>query len=374
MEYVKLTVSFVKKLSVGTNARYADTETPGLQLRVSSKKISYYFRKRHNYKVYEFCLGEHPAITLEEARQMALKKLAALANYSDIDTQLVRRSPTVKEAIELWLNDQSDVARARAAVKYFIHLSNKKIADLVPDDIESVFYSMAATPYAANNAVKYLKTAITKVYKKLQIPNPVPFLFDGIKKYPTSPRKRVLSEAEAPAIIDVLKSYSQRPKYADQAKAILLMLYSGQRKSRVLGITVEQIDTQNHVWYVPGNDIKRPVELTLNDYAWEIVKKQIALRKTGHLFLWRGAPMKECRKTLAAICRDCNITNLHLHDLRRSLGSWMLSSGATIETVSKVLGHSSIRVTEQVYAHLLGSKGKNATNTAIGAMLQGSVD
>ena len=43
MERVKLTVSFVKKLSVGINVRYADTETPGLQLRVSSKKISYYF-------------------------------------------------------------------------------------------------------------------------------------------------------------------------------------------------------------------------------------------------------------------------------------------------------------------------------------------
>lgn len=373
MEQLKLTVSFVKKLSVGANARYADTETPGLQLRVSSKKISYYFRKRHNYKVYEFALGEHPSITLEEARAMALEKLAALANYSDVNSQIVHQAPTVKEAIELWLQNQSDKARARAAVKYFVHLEHKKIADLVPRDIESVFYSMSKTPYSANNAVRYLKTAIVQTFRKLQTPNPVPFLFDGIKKYDTAPRKRILSEREAPAIIDTLLRYTKSPRHADQANAILFMLYSGQRKSRVLGITTDQIDMERRIWSVPGNNIKRPVELTLNDYAWEIIEKQIAKRKTGHLFLWRGQPMKECRKTLATVCRECGLEDLHLHDLRRSLGSWMLSSGASIETVSKVLGHSSIKVTEQVYAHLLGSKGKEATNTAISAMFKGKV-
>jgi integrase len=221
--------------------------------------------------------------------------------------------------------------------------------------------------------VRYLKTAIVQAYRKLQIPNPVPFLFDGIKKYDTAPRKRILSECEAPLIIDTLLRYTNSPRHADQANAILLMLYSGQRKSRVLGITTDQIDLERHIWSVPGNNIKRPVELMLNDYAWEIIEKQIAKRKTGHLFLWRGKPMKECRKTLAAVCRECKLEDLHLHDLRRSLGSWMLSSGASIETVSKVLGHSSIKVTEQVYAHLLGSKGQEATNTAISAMFNGKV-
>lgn len=357
----------------GESERYADTETPGLQLRVSAKKITYYFRKRHNYKVYEFALGNHPDITLDEARAMALEKLAALANYSDIQSVVVHRTPTVKEAINLWLEYQSNKEKAISAVRCFSHLMEKKIIDIQPTDIESVFYRMKDTPYAANIAVKCLKTAITKTFKKLQIQNPVPFLFDGIKKYPTAPRKRILSEEEAPKIIETLKQYAETTRYQEQAKAILLMLYTGQRKSRVLNITAEQIDVTNRVWFVPGNNIKRPVTLKVNSFAWDIIEQQMALRKTGYLFLYRGKPMKECRKTIAAVCRDCNITDLHLHDLRRSLGSWMLSSGASIEVVSRQLGHSSIRVTEQVYAHMLGKKIQEASDVAVAAMFKGEI-
>lgn len=40
------------------------------------------------------------------------------------------------------------------------------------------------------------------------------------------------------------------------------------------------------------------------------------------------------------------------HDLRRSCGSLMLAAGVPMQVISKLLGHSSIRVTEQRYAHM----------------------
>jgi integrase len=46
----------------------------------------------------------------------------------------------------------------------------------------------------------------------------------------------------------------------------------------------------------------------------------------------------------------------------------MLSNGAPIEVVSETLGHSSIRITEQVYAKLLPKKVANATSAAIRKM------
>ena len=379
METIKLTIGFIKKLQPGKAARYADSEVPGLQVRVSATKVSYYFRKRHNYKVYEFLVGHHPDIMLEEARTMALEKLAALSNYGDISSVVVRKQPTVKEAIDLWLESQSNKAKAKSAMRYFIRWEDKKIAELTAPDIERMFYSMKKTPVAANRSFRYLKTAFNKVFRKLKMENPVPYIFDGITKHPESPRTRYLQEEEAPVIIETLKQMRSKPMYTEQAKALLLMVYSGQRKSRVLGITVEQIERvqrpngELHIWHVPGNRNKLPVDLTLNEYAWGIVTDQIKIHPRGHLFLWRGKPMKDCRKTLLAACREHNIENLHIHDLRRSLGTWMLSSGATIEEVSETLGHSSIRVTEQVYAHLLGSRGREATTTAIDAMLKGKV-
>ena len=65
--------------------------------------------------------------------------------------------------------------------------------------------------------------------------------------------------------------------------------------------------------------------------------------------------------------------DLHVHDLRRSLGSWMLMNGVDIAVVSRTLGHKSIAVTEKVYAHLLPEKISNATRLAVEAMRTGKV-
>jgi integrase len=373
MESLKLTVSFVKKLVPGPPERYADTEVPGLQVRVMPKKVCYYFSKRYNYKLHEFALGSHPDITLEEARQMAIDRLGALANHSEIQSVSSRRQPLVREAIAAWLEKQKYPQHTAPAMKYWTHLSDKKIADLVPSDIQSVFDAMFDTPSMANHCVRYLKTAFNQMFKKLRMENPVPFLFDDIKPYPTAPRMRVMREDEAPKIIAALKDKMSSPMYADQAAAILVMIYTGQRKSRVLGITGAQIDIERRIWHVPGNNIKRPVELSLNDFAWEIIAPRLAIYSNEALFYWRGKQLKECKKTMATVCRECGIEDLHIHDLRRSLGSWMISSGASIEEVSKTLGHSSIRITEQVYAHLLPDRGRDATTTAIAAMLKGKV-
>lgn len=373
METVNLTISFLKKLSVGDNKKYADITAPGLQLWVGKKSITFYFRKKFKGKLFEMTIGNYPAITLEEARQMALEKLAAIANYEDIESPLVRKQPTLKEAFEFWLEGVASHEKIRTHIKCWIPIEDKKIVDITSDDILSVFIAKKNSPTIANRALSYLRASLNKYQKKYQIVIPAISIIDSIKRYPEKPRVRMLLEDEAPKIIDMLKQYANRPLYADQAEAILLMLFTGQRKSRVLGISVEQIDIINRIWHVPGNDIKRPVDLPLNDYAWGIISKRIELRKSGNLFLWRGKPMKDCRKTIKAVCDECGIKDLHLHDLRRSLGSWMLSSGASIETVSKILGHSSIRVTEQVYAHLLNSKGRDATTAAIGAMVKGKV-
>lgn len=59
-------------------------------------------------------------------------------------------------------------------------------------------------------------------------------------------------------------------------------------------------------------------------------------------------------------------------DLRRTAGSLMLQAGVPIETVSVILGHSDIRITKRIYAHLLvdnlragiAKLGRNCTTAA----------
>lgn len=374
MEKLKLTVNFIKKLVPGQNARYADSEVPGLQVRVGASSVAYYLRKRQGQKVHEIALGRHPDITLEEARQKALEKLGALANYQEIEAPSARRQPLLKDAVNMLLEEVANPRNVTSVMQRWQFLYDRKITEITPEDIKTVFDGMADTPSSANHAVRYLKSALGKISRHFQIPNPAPLLFSGIKPYPEKPRMRFIKEKEAPEFIEALQTLRDNVIYSAQADALLVMLYTGQRKSRVLHMTGEQINADTQEWYVPGNNIKRPVTHPFNQEAWEIVSARLKTYGNGFLFQWRGKPLDDCRKTIKKAMEMCGIENLHIHDLRRSLGSWMLSSGASIESVSKTLGHSSIRVTEQVYAHILNSKGREDTSAAIAAMKKGKVE
>ena len=51
--------------------------------------------------------------------------------------------------------------------------------------------------------------------------------------------------------------------------------------------------------------------------------------------------------------RRLNIKDARFHDLRRTFGLNLIKQGMSIYKVSKLLGHSSVRTTEQHYAPLL---------------------
>jgi integrase len=55
--------------------------------------------------------------------------------------------------------------------------------------------------------------------------------------------------------------------------------------------------------------------------------------------------------TLLRTCRKLKIADFRLHDLRHTAASWMVMSGADIYTVSQLLGHKNVRMTQR-YAHL----------------------
>lgn len=374
MDKIKLTVNFIKRLVPGQNARYADSEVPGLQIRVGANSVSYYLRKRQGQKVHEIVLGRHPDITLEEARQKALEKLGALANYQEIEAPSARRQPLVRDAVELLLSNVSYPVKVSSVLKRWEFIFDKKICDLQPELMKQTFDSMADVPSVANHSVRYLKTAFNKIARQLNIPSRSDELFEGITLHVEKPRLRFLQEDEAPKIIDAIKSLRSNYRYAAQADALLVMLYTGQRKSRVLHMHADQINRDFRIWSVPGNKNKLPVEHNINDEAWEIIEPRLNAAQGGYLFLWRGKPMSDCRKTLLKACQMCGISGLDIHDLRRSLGTWMLTMGVPIASVSKTLGHSSIRVTEQVYAHVIARKMRDDTMIAIEAMKKGKIE
>lgn len=48
--------------------------------------------------------------------------------------------------------------------------------------------------------------------------------------------------------------------------------------------------------------------------------------------------------------KKTNIKNFRFHDIRRTVGTWLLENGVDIRTIQSLLGHSNIRVTERYLA------------------------
>jgi integrase len=94
------------------------------------------------------------------------------------------------------------------------------------------------------------------------------------------------------------------------------------------------------------------------------VLREMKLAKGTYTLLWPGAKRDKFDEQLprnktsvfrpfkAAVERAGLPKKLRLHDLRHTFAGLFLASGGDIFKLSKILGHSSVAITQQVYAHL----------------------
>lgn len=308
----------------------------------------------------------------DEARKTALAHLGALANHKDIDAPAARRTPILSEAMSYYIKSSGSERYRRDTgycFKHLSHLANQKIEDLKQEDFAKVHQKLSDTPVMANHVLSRVATAIDKLSDSLgiKLPNPA----REIKPYQEKPRRRFLTDKEAPLIMDALRILAVHKRYAVQADAILMMIFTGQRKMNVLSMRWSEI--RDGTWIIPEEKAKggREIIVPLNSFALEVLGR----RNTSEDYVFPARDkdtakphLQEVRRTMYHACKIAGIQDCHLHDLRRTLGSWMLMSGASIVEVSRTLGHSSIKVTESVYAHLLPEKISTATEKAIRAM------
>lgn len=71
----------------------------------------------------------------------------------------------------------------------------------------------------------------------------------------------------------------------------------------------------------------------------------------------------------ANMAKRADLGHWHLHEARHTAASIMLAMGTKLEIVSRVLGHSSLTVTADVYAHLLGGEKRAAAEAMTRALL-----
>ena len=149
---------------------------------------------------------------------------------------------------------------------------------------------------------------------------------------------------------------------------IWIALLTGVRRDNIRSMKWEQIDFHVGTWTIPKTKNGRPLIVCLPDQAVALLKTIPRLSEwvfpstksaSGHLM--------DHRRTLNRILKRAEISDLHLHDLRRTLASWMAINGTSLHIIAGVLGHSSTRCT-QIYARLNDKIRRQSVNEAVKKM------
>lgn len=158
----------------------------------------------------------------------------------------------------------------------------------------------------------------------------------------------------------VYLSMDEVRKLADKASenvraAIWIALYTGLRRGEICKITAEDI-TEDTIRIRAGNTkTLRYREVPI----FPALRPWLAYLPLPITF--EGLKTGFQRARLAADMRHVNF-----HDLRRSCGTILLQSGVPLNVVSKILGHSTTKVTEKRYAFMHEDSVRDAMNKAFG--------
>ena len=178
----------------------------------------------------------------------------------------------------------------------------------------------------------------------------------GFRRRMETPRERYLSQEEISRLAMALDAAQD-----DRAAGIIrLCMLTGARVGEVRQARFEDFNLEHLSWTKPASTTKqrRVHRVPISDEAAAIVRQRRIAVVKGSPWLFPGdtpgQPVQEIRRFWARIQKDIGIEDVRIHDLRHTFASLLVSGGASLEMIGKLLGHSQMQTTQR-YAHLMDS-------------------
>jgi integrase len=337
-----------------------DEKTPGLVLRVYPSGVKSFFLYRWtNHKPEYVSIGRYPALTPEQARRKAATlnaEIGAGKNPAE-EKRNIRAEMSLGELFERYLENHAkkhkrtwkyDESMFRG---YFSHWRNRRISTITRREVQTLHSRMGTEngEHQANRAFAMLRTVFEKG-REWGYAGENPCF--KLKRFAEESRERYLQPKELPVFFQaVMAEPNEMERYF-----LLMLLYTGARKSNVLSMAWENISFELKIWNIPASQSKNKTAYTipLVSPALEILTRR---KDENHGSPWvfpstsKNGHLVEPKKAWGRLLKQSGIENLRMHDLRRTLGSWMAITGSSLLTISYALGHkiASLSVTA-VYA------------------------
>ncbi len=335
-------------------------------------------------------------------RAEVVDKMKALQRQVDDGLQAPDAQMTVAQLLDRWYADVLRHQVARSAADNYRSIADnhirpvlgrKKVAKLTPADVDRLI-SQKMDEGLAVSTVKRIRSIFAQVLDQAMRWGCVNRNVAQLTRGPKEPRRegRTLTPTQARGLLESLQGHRNEALYA-------LMLSTGIRRGEALGLRWSDIDWETGVLQVRRQlkreggqlvvsdtktarsrralDLPGPMVASLRAHRARQAAEQLALGEvwedSGHMFTTTiGTPIdpRNFYREFKAIAKKSGLGDWHPHELRHSAASLMLAQGVKLQVVSEVLGHSSIRMTSDVYGHILAPDRKAAAE-AMGNALWG---
>ncbi len=320
-----------------------------------------------------------------KSRAEVTRKLAKLRREIDAGQVTTSKTLTLVELMTRWFEDvlSREVARSTfdnyyTIVKYHVlpTLGRRKVTDIKVADVDRLLAAKLTdglSPSTVHRIRALISQCLDQGVRWSEVPTNVARLSRPPKM--VRPEGRTLTQEQAQSLLAGLRGHRHESLY-------LVMLSTGMRRGEALGLKWDDVNLDAGVARIKRNlkreggrlvtadtktlksrraiNLPSPVIEALLENRELQEKERAALGAawiaTDFVFTTSiGTPIdpRNLYREFSQICERAGLGHWHPHELRHSAASLMLASGVKLQVVSEVLGHSSIRMTADVYGHIL---------------------
>ena len=336
----------------------------------------------------------------------ARTKAEALAKLKKVQRQLDDGLPapddrmTLSQLLDRWFDDVMRHQVAPSALENYrsiarIHLKptlvRKRVSKLTPADVDCLVSENLDAKYSSSTVRRIrfvLSAALDQAVRWGVVGRNVVTVTRGPKT--TRREGRTLTPDQARKLLSTVHGRRLEAFY-------VTMLALGLRSGEALGLSWDDVDLprkiitirralkREHNQLVIGDvkttksrravDLPAPVVKALRAHKARQAKERLVAgsewEATGLVFTTQiGTPIdpSNLRRDFNQVFDDAGLGHWHPHELRHSAASIMLAQGVPLEVVAAVLGHSSIRMTADVYAHIRAPQRQAAAKAMASAL------
>ncbi|TKZ16040.1 site-specific integrase [Shimia litoralis] len=327
--------------------------------------------------------GRWPEWSVTAARERAkkLRRDIDLGHDPLAERDRLREAPRIHDLIERYLkehcaklaptnaSDQASMMNKLVAPQW----GQRLVTEITKSDVEKLLAQVAegrARPHKnkPNNRARKLQPAkptpiranrLGEVLRKMfnlavewgmRTDNPA----SGFYRRVENARERFLSKEE----IDRLAAALDADEDQRAAGIIRICMLTGARVGEVRQARFEQFNLELGIWSKPAATTKQRKmhRVPISEDVAAIVRQRQLLVPQGNLWLFPGdvpgQPVIEIRRFWRRIQAAADLQDVRIHDLRHTFASLLVSGGASLEMIGKLLGHTQMQTTQR-YAHLL---------------------